>query len=109
MAASSSTPTWCASGKIRSDLTLSRSWVKRAPETHIMLVTLKAFDNAVIQAAMEWLCERWNQKADQMPCEDGMYTLLSCNMQLPFTNPPSTCPTRRAPRRTNCGHTDIPP
>jgi len=34
------------------DLALSRSWVKRAPETHIMLVTLKAFDNVVIQAAM---------------------------------------------------------
>jgi hypothetical protein len=50
-------------------------WVKRDPETHIMVVTLKAFDNVVIQAAMERLCERWNQKAAQMPCEDGVYTL----------------------------------
>ena len=50
-------------------------WVKRDPETHTMLVTLKAFDNAIIQAAMERLCERWNQKAAQMPCEDGVYTL----------------------------------
>jgi vacuolar-type H+-ATPase subunit H len=50
-------------------------WVKRDPETRIMLVTLKAFDNVVIQAAMERLCERWNQKAAQMPCEDGVYTL----------------------------------
>ena len=50
-------------------------WVKRDPETHIMLVTLKAFDNGVIQAAMKRLCERWNRKAAQMPCEDGVYTL----------------------------------
>ena len=50
-------------------------WVKRDPETRIMLVTLKAFDNEVIQAAMERLCARWNQKAAQMPCEDGVYTL----------------------------------
>jgi len=50
-------------------------WIKRDPETHIMWVTLKAFDNAVIQATLERLCERWNQKAAQMPCEDGVYTL----------------------------------
>ena len=59
-------------------------WVKRNPETHIMLVTLKAFDNAVIQAAMERLCEQWNQKAAQMPCEDGVYTL-----QFACQSPPS--------------------
>jgi hypothetical protein len=50
-------------------------WVKRDPDTRIMQVTLKAFDNAVIQAAMERLCMRWNQKAAPMPCEDGVYTL----------------------------------
>jgi hypothetical protein len=61
-------------------------WVKRDPETHIMLVTLKAFDNEVIQATMARLCERWNQKAAQMPCDDGVYTLkFAC--QSPF--PPS--------------------
>jgi vacuolar-type H+-ATPase subunit H len=59
-------------------------WVKRNPETHIMWVTLKAFDNAVIQAAMERLCARWNQKAAQMPCEDGVYTL-----QFACQSPPS--------------------
>jgi hypothetical protein len=50
-------------------------WVKRDPDTHLMVVTLKAFDNVVIQAAMQRLCARWNQKAAQMPCEDGIYTL----------------------------------
>ncbi len=50
-------------------------WVKRDPETHIMLVTLKAFDNEVIQATMARLCERWNKKAAPMPCDDGVYTL----------------------------------
>jgi hypothetical protein len=59
-------------------------WVKRDPDTRIMLVTLKAFDNVVIQAAMERLCERWNQKAAQMPCEDGVYTL-----QFACQSPPS--------------------
>jgi hypothetical protein len=33
---------------------------------------------------------------------------LSCNMQLLFTNPPSTCPTRHVPHRTSSGHTNIP-
>ena len=61
-------------------------WVKRDPETHTMLVTLKPFDNAVIQAAMVRLCERWNQKATQMLCEDGVYTLqFAC---LPPSSPP---------------------
>jgi hypothetical protein len=50
-------------------------WVKRDPETHIMLVTLKAFDNEVIQSTLVRLCERWNQKAARMPCDDGVYTL----------------------------------
>jgi hypothetical protein len=59
-------------------------WVKRDPDTRIMRVTLKAFDNAVIQAAMERLCARWNQKATQMPCEDGVYTL-----QFACQSPPS--------------------
>ncbi len=59
-------------------------WVKRDPETHSMVVTLKAFDNAVIQTAMERLCEQWNQKAAQMPCEDGVYTL-----QFACQSPPS--------------------
>ena len=59
-------------------------WVKRDPETHIMLVTLKAFDNVVIQAAMERVCVRWNQKAAQMSCEDGVYTL-----QFACQSPPS--------------------
>ena len=54
--------------------TLFSVWVKRDPEIHIMLVTLKAFDNAVIQAATERLCEQWNQKAAQMPCEDSVHT-----------------------------------
>ena len=59
-------------------------WVKRDPETHIMLVTLKAFDNGVIQAAMERLCERWNRKAAQMPCDDGVYTLqFACQSPSP--------------------------
>jgi hypothetical protein len=61
-------------------------WVKRDPETHTMLVTLKPFDNVVIQAAMVRLCERWNQKAAQMLCEDGVYMLqFAC---LPPSSPP---------------------
>ena len=59
-------------------------WVKRDPDTRVMWVTLKAFDNVVIQAAMERLCERWNQKAAQMPCEDGVYTLqFACQSPSP--------------------------
>jgi len=59
-------------------------WIKRDPDTRIMWVTLKAFDNVVIQAAMERLCERWNQKAAQRPCEDGMYTLqFACQSPSP--------------------------
>ena len=59
-------------------------WVKRDPGTHIMLVTLKAFDNEEIQAAMERLCVRWNQKAAQMPCDDGAYTLqFACQSPSP--------------------------
>ena len=59
-------------------------WVKRDPDTRIMWVTLKAFDNVVIQAAMERLCERWNQKAAQMPCEDAIYTLqFACQSPSP--------------------------
>ena len=50
-------------------------WIKRDPNTRILQVTLKAFDNDVMQAAMERLCARWNQQAAQMPCEDGVYTL----------------------------------
>jgi hypothetical protein len=59
-------------------------WVKRDPETHILLVTLKAFDNEVIQATLTRLCERWNQKAAQMPCDDGVYTLqFACQSPSP--------------------------
>ena len=59
-------------------------WVKRDPETHLMLVTLKAFDNEVIQATMARLCVRWNQKAAQMPCDDGVYTLqFACQSPSP--------------------------
>jgi len=59
-------------------------WVKRDPNSRIMRVTLKAFDNAVIQAAMERLCERWNQKATQMRCEEGVYTLqFACQSPSP--------------------------
>ncbi len=65
-------------------------WVKCDPETHIMLVTLKAFDNEVIQATLARLCVRWNhrgdlgQKAAQMPCDDGVYTLqFACQSPSP--------------------------
>ena len=72
-------------GQVETRLFAQGGWVDKNAATLTVTVTLKSFDNPLMQRACELLCEHLNQSKAQLHCDDGNYQL--CYKCLPAAPP----------------------
>ena len=72
-------------GQVETRLFAQGGWVDKNVATRTVTVTLKPFDNPLMQRACELLCEHLNQSGAKLHCDDENCQL--CYICLPATPP----------------------